>query len=285
MDLFLYNPTYQIWICTAPRCQYAISPASLIHHLRTRHRSCRGVATPALRQAVLDTMHQQPWIDPEQEIVRLPPASSPPIPGLPVFQGYGCPHCGYICRSSETIKKHRRENRQDQDGRWGRGRHSVAQYQARIRNRLADRPVSCQRFFPTRTGSQFFEVTCSNSMCSSSDADDDDDDDGRRMIKDSAALKTPAAIIRARVNQALQDGQTAIELEDGRVPVVDPHPTAVSPWLELTRWPDYLRGQDLAAVALLGCMPDPSTEALNQKGWAAKGLIPLGLLKILSLIG
>jgi hypothetical protein len=34
----------------------------------------------------------------------------------------------------------------------------------------------------------------------------------------------------------------------------------VSPWLELTRWPEYLRGQDLAAVALLGCLPDPAME-------------------------
>jgi hypothetical protein len=34
----------------------------------------------------------------------------------------------------------------------------------------------------------------------------------------------------------------------------------VSPWLELTRWPEYLRGQDLAAVVLLGCLPNPAME-------------------------
>jgi hypothetical protein len=36
----------------------------------------------------------------------------------------------------------------------------------------------------------------------------------------------------------------------------------VSPWLELTRWPEYLRGQDLAAMALLGCLPDPAIEPI-----------------------
>jgi hypothetical protein len=46
------------------------------------------------------------------------------------------------------------------------------------------------------------------------------------------------------------------------VPVLDPHPTEVSPWLELTQWPEYLRGQDLTAVALLGGLPDPREEPL-----------------------
>ncbi|KAF9882535.1 hypothetical protein FE257_007678, partial [Aspergillus nanangensis] len=84
MDLFLYNPTYQIWICTAPRCQYAVSPATLIKHLHRHHRSHSGAATPALRETAFKTMRQQPWIDPEQEILRLPPAGSPPVLGLPV---------------------------------------------------------------------------------------------------------------------------------------------------------------------------------------------------------
>ncbi|KAF7184795.1 hypothetical protein CNMCM7691_006403 [Aspergillus felis] len=33
-----------------------------------------------------------------------------------------------------------------------------------------------------------------------------------------------------------------------QIRALDPHPTAVSPWLELTRWPEYLWGQDLAAM-------------------------------------
>jgi hypothetical protein len=36
----------------------------------------------------------------------------------------------------------------------------------------------------------------------------------------------------------------------------------VSPWLELTRWPEYLRGRDLTTAALLGCPPDLDTEPL-----------------------
>ncbi|KAL4957596.1 hypothetical protein BDW69DRAFT_180519 [Aspergillus filifer] len=47
----------------------------------------------------------------------------------------------------------------------------------------------------------------------------------------------PVELIRARVNQALQEGESAAGLADGQVP-------------------------DLIAVALLGCLPNPRTEPL-----------------------
>ena len=49
---------------------------------------------------------------------------------------------------------------------------------------------------------------------------------------------------------------------DGQIPVLEAYPTEVSSWLELIRWPEYLRGRDLTAVALLGCLPDSQTEPL-----------------------
>jgi hypothetical protein len=56
MDLFLYNPTYHLWICTAPRCQYAVTLSTLLTHLRRRHGSHPTVVTPALREAALEAM-------------------------------------------------------------------------------------------------------------------------------------------------------------------------------------------------------------------------------------
>jgi hypothetical protein len=40
------------------------------------------------------------------------------------------------------------------------------------------------------------------------------------------------------------------------------HATEVSPWLELTRWPEYVGTCDLVAAAALGALPDPSQEPL-----------------------
>ncbi|EAW15379.1 uncharacterized protein NFIA_047040 [Aspergillus fischeri NRRL 181] len=73
---------------------------------------------------------------------------------------------------------------------------------------------------------------------------------------------TPADRIRAHINQALQEREAAAELANGQVPSLNTYPTEVSPWLELTHWPEYLRGQDLTAVALLGCLLDPAWEPL-----------------------
>jgi hypothetical protein len=83
-----------------------------------------------------------------------------------------------------------------------------------------------------------------------------------------ATPQTPAERIRAHVNQALQEREAAVELANSQVPSLSAHPTEVSPWLELTRWPEYLRGQDLTAVALLG--------NLFHKPWTTMGMVGLG---------
>jgi hypothetical protein len=108
MDLFLYNPTYHVWICMAPRCQYAVTPFTLLTHLRTRHGSYLTAATYPLREAALGVMLWQPWADPAREPVRQPAAGDPPVPGLLVYQGYGCPHCPYIACTLDSMEKHRR---------------------------------------------------------------------------------------------------------------------------------------------------------------------------------
>ncbi|KAL4912955.1 hypothetical protein BDW62DRAFT_206027, partial [Aspergillus aurantiobrunneus] len=235
MDLFLYNPTYQIWVCTAPRCRYAVAPSVLLTHLRTRHGSHPSAATPALREAALAAMLQRPWIDPAREASRFPAKGDPPVPGLPVYRGHACPHCPYITRSFPLLDEHRSKKHKEQDGCWRPGRLSIAERQARGKARLAARPVSCQRFYITRAGSYFFEV--SQAMPA-----------GGCQEHDTARIpQDPAELIRARVNQALQEGEAAAELANGQVPAIDPHPTEASPWLELTRWPEYLRGQDLTA--------------------------------------
>ncbi|GFF59228.1 hypothetical protein IFM46972_11324 [Aspergillus udagawae] len=181
MDLFLYNPTYQVWICTGPYCQYAVSPLTLLGHLRTCHRSYPTVATPALCQVVLTQMLQQPW-------------------------GHGCLHCPYICRSLALLHKHRAQKHQEQEGHQGQGWLLAAQAYACARVRLANRVPS--------------------------------------PLALSATPQTPTERIRAHV------------------PSLSTHPTKVSPWLELTRWPEYLRGQDLTAVALLSSLPNPAQEPL-----------------------
>jgi hypothetical protein len=239
MDLFLYNLTYHIWICTASRCQYTVPPQALLAHLRAHHPSHATASSYNACQEALAQMLKQPWIDPSREPGLFPPPGGPPMPGLPVYQGRGCPHCPYIGRTTSTMEKHRRVNHKDKDGHWSPGWLSRAQARARAQQRLVDRVVHCQRFYHVGTGSHFFKVTPLPAR--------------NRQALPIAPLLTPTELIRARVDQALRAGEAATEVEDGQVPALATHPTKVSPWLELTRWPEYLRGQDLTMVALLGC--------------------------------
>ncbi|KAL2783456.1 hypothetical protein BJX66DRAFT_344936 [Aspergillus keveii] len=106
---------FRLHICTAPRCQYAVPPSTLLTHLRTRHGSHPAAATLPLREAALEAMLQRPWADPAREPGLFPPPGGPPVPGLPIYQGYGCPHCPYITRSLKATQNHRRQAHQDQD--------------------------------------------------------------------------------------------------------------------------------------------------------------------------
>jgi hypothetical protein len=107
--------------------------------------------------------------------------------------------------------------------------------------------VSCQRFFTSRAGSHFFKVTCAAQP-------------GPLAL--SATPQTPAERIHTHVNQALQEREAAAELTNSQVPSLSAYLTEVSPWLELTRWLEYLQGQDLTTVALLSNLPNPAQEPL-----------------------
>ncbi|KAG2001178.1 hypothetical protein GB937_010415 [Aspergillus fischeri] len=226
-------------------------PLPVCRHLRDRHHSHPTAATVALCQAALTEMLKRPWIDPSQEAGPLPPGG-PPVEGLPVYRGYGCPHCPYVCRTARSLQDHRRRNHQEQDGHCGRGRQPVKLAQARARNRLADRVVHCQRFFPSGPRSSFFTV-CPDPGPGGPGTQ------GPRAPRGMAM--TPGKFARAEVDQLLGEGLQ--EASDQNIVVPEhKHPTDVSPWLELTRWPEYLRGQELGAVAELGTLPDPTREPL-----------------------
>ena len=47
---------------------------------------------------------------------------------------------------------------------------------------------------------------------------------------------------------------------DDAVALISNDVTEASPWLELTRWPEYVRGHSFCEVAALAFLPDPATE-------------------------
>ncbi|KAL3428701.1 hypothetical protein BDV09DRAFT_201326 [Aspergillus tetrazonus] len=102
MDLFTYHPTYQVWVCTARRCQYAVSPQTLLTHLQVRHRWHPTVATVTLREAALAEMLKRPWIDPAKQLRDSIP-SRPTSPGAPGLSGL---RVSTLCLRGPSSEKH-----------------------------------------------------------------------------------------------------------------------------------------------------------------------------------
>lgn len=188
-------------------------------------------------------MSKRPWLDPTREPCIYPDAGSPPIPHLPVYTGYQCPRCSYIVRATGALSKHIRKTHPELGRPVGRQGATARSHELEALHR--GQPVSCQRFFPAAAGSSFFAVT------------------PRAQVKraQQAQALTPAEFIRAQVEEALERDLEDEERQTQQIPPRK-HATEVSPWLELTRWPEYLGSCDLAAAADLGALPDPRQEPL-----------------------
>jgi hypothetical protein len=189
-------------------------------------------------------------------------AKKAPIQGLPVYEGHQCPHCEYIARAPETVQRHRRNAHQDREGPRATGRRP--RWQA---DPPPNRGVSCQRLFPNFRGCQFFEVQVpepSPSLCPNLHAILPKPSPAPHVTRLSAGepvsetvAETAAEFALAYVRQALR-----VDPNEGGGVQRTRHRTEVSPWLELTRWPEYLSHHPLDAVAALGAKPEPDREPL-----------------------
>ncbi|EAL89303.1 uncharacterized protein AFUA_6G14670 [Aspergillus fumigatus Af293] len=92
-------------------------------------------------------MGRRPAWDPTQGACVLPPLESAPMPGLPVYQGYCCPHCPYVVWALSNLPKHQR--RAHPEAPWPCPGRPLAP-EPGLPELLA---VSYQQFFPAQAGS------------------------------------------------------------------------------------------------------------------------------------
>jgi hypothetical protein len=72
---------------------------------------------------------------------------------------------------------------------------------------------------------------------------------------------TKADFIQSQVNSAPLRSDGLAKAKDKIVPTHHDE-TETSPWLELTRWPEYIRGHKFSKIASLAFLPNPATEAI-----------------------
>jgi hypothetical protein len=155
MEPFTIIEPYKILVCTS--CCYGCPLHEIQTHLRNKHRNL----SPTQRNAIVreSQRHSSLFKDQEElEFFTLPNIPIPVIPQLagPFFDGLKCNQCSYIARQIRLIQEHCRTKHSWVNARKSGGRTSQKS------NPPPSNPwtsgVRCQRFFPNRRASQWFEV-------------------------------------------------------------------------------------------------------------------------------
>ncbi|EWZ27792.1 hypothetical protein FOZG_18494 [Fusarium oxysporum Fo47] len=154
--------TYRLLVCQV--CGFASVADEVATHLRTRHRDIQ----PERRQELVEKIKQIPNIlhsrDDLRHYLRYPTNTIEPIPYLapPKPDGLKCRACGHIVRRVQKIQNHCAEKHQWINPR-GRGRPApncpVSAYELPW-----EEHVACQRFFPSRAGSIWFQVNAQTQL-------------------------------------------------------------------------------------------------------------------------
>jgi hypothetical protein len=162
-DYFLYNKQYHVAICK--ECGYAVIPADIVGHLRKRkgaHPHCVPESVAQRVKEIIvdewDEVHDQPSI--------FPTHVDQPIEGLTIHtDGIQCVFCAYVCRSTESIRKHWRIEHQFSPYEHSRKPRPSEVASGQEKRDQAMRRVVCQRVFPSRFGSHYIHVRQPSSTC------------------------------------------------------------------------------------------------------------------------
>jgi hypothetical protein len=236
-ELFEHCERVQLPVCR--QCRHCVWPEQIIRHLQGReHRLSSRDA-----RFVRDVVQQWPNILHIEDPLPMNRDVVPYIPALELHRdGLLCTaapdKCRYICRTEKAMATHFSE--QHRGFRGARG----VKCQAR-REEVKSKPwrsVDCQRLFPSRHGSQFFEV------------------EGPQPTEEPAASEPPPPSKIEQARQMLTQRVEKIQDRERRT-IEEGVYNAPSPWLQRTGWTQHLRKLDrdelLQSIATLEMDEEP----------------------------
>lgn len=103
MEQFLYLNEYLILICK--QCAYAIPPTFLTSHLKRHLHGFRGFENRAALSALEKHLRGLSLVNLLEENVVFPDPNRPPLPEVPLHNGFKCRDCLYFTTSLAWIKK------------------------------------------------------------------------------------------------------------------------------------------------------------------------------------
>jgi len=96
--LITINVAYKVVLCIG--CRRAVSPASIVEHLRRCHKTPLKV-----RKQVQAFIQSVPWAY-DYTSIALPADGLPPQPVVPVVEGFHCQQCPFRTQSRKNMKVH-----------------------------------------------------------------------------------------------------------------------------------------------------------------------------------
>lgn len=232
---FIYLREYGLLICKG--CKYAVWPAEVESHLGGSHHRVKK----EIRQIIATEINQWEGLIQTETQLRIPSDVIIPISELPIYDGLMCTvdpeACKSVYREERSLKKHWREEHTFKITELGqRGRLNRSEKE-RAENRLenARKRIRCQRFFPSRNGSRFFQV-----------AIPEVEEEGVHLWQE----------IKRKANRAFEENQRAAReiIQEGEV-------DEVNSWLERTGWHGYLK--ELNSEELMESVQKPGSDPEN----------------------
>ena len=243
MDNILhYDSQYGIIICRP--CQYALVPREIKSHLQMHHQKEEGLTRHEIA-ALCRRFLVYPLQPPELVSKIQVSPTSPPIPLLRIYHdGFCCKLCPsakpYVCRTRSGLGQHWKEQHQLSRHR---GAPTTAERLTHDFDALAAFPVACQTFFKRSLFIRYFPVQpASSTIVQGIEAGSG---------SGAQALSLPEQI-ELQLYQKLADVQPASSAVLGQR-----HFSQVSPWLDTTKWIQYLQGHNLVQAAQLIYLPRP----------------------------
>ncbi|KAH5618970.1 hypothetical protein HBI23_245980 [Parastagonospora nodorum] len=254
MDLFVFYAKHQVLVCKP--CAYAVAPLHLVSHIRSlhAHEACRDVGLDFAKfrvqkaaKIIADCLKEKySLLDPRTYVISRPLPTDPPLPDLKLYRGYQCSRCDYVVSrsksSGEILEKHFNRQHRILQRKKGRPLKSIA-IPEEDKGPIY-REVYCQRFFVSSHQSSFFTICVCTQV--------------QKLAK--SRPRGHADVLRALVDEQLTAGTCA---QDARAKIYNSQvsKTEVSPWLEMTRWPRYFHGLNMADIASLAYAANPITES------------------------
>jgi hypothetical protein len=250
MDLLEYLPQHRIVLCKL--CKSAIHPSALPKHCQKVHARRHSTLfsnrnNESFEKETLPALLEQSLLDPRIESLPLPQTECEPYIHLLVEDGFGCNYCTLVSKTVSVFRKHYNVKhaplRRSRGGQKSSGSRAVRKTLERehFGGQTPWKAVKFQRFFRKGPGSAGFRVKhcMSQSLGTERRIEVEDHDTGTDEVFRKLAMLEEQ---HAHATSVFQNTSAK---------------TQVSPWIERSRWPNYLNGVRLAEAARLARLPEP----------------------------